>query len=170
MVVYICQFLIGIVANISVIVVLAISPQKSTSTYHVLHLGWFKLIIKSRIYRYTKTVTLLSVLEQINLYWTSKAVADSLLLFTLPFNADSRLVLLAFIPTDASKTSSFLISRIHNRQWRFGSFLCKANESMKMINFFHSILMIGIAQNYGHFMTIPIGLSGITQMASRFRI
>ena len=49
MVVYICQFLIGIVANISVIVVLAISPQKSTSTYHVLHLGLFKLIIKGFI-------------------------------------------------------------------------------------------------------------------------
>ena len=126
--------------------------------------------INNKVKDFIGTQYILSVLEQINLYWTSKAVADSLLLFTLPFNADSRLVLLAFIPTDASKTSSFLISRIHNRQWRFGSFLCKANESMKMINFFHSILMIGIAQNYGHFMTIPIGLSGITQMASRFRI
>ena len=63
MVVYICQFLIGIVANISVIVVLAISPQKSTSTYHVLHLGLFKLITKGfyRLYCSTLTVPLVTV-------------------------------------------------------------------------------------------------------------
>ena len=76
------------------------------------------------------------------------AVADSLLLLTLPFNADSRL---------------------NNGLWRFGSFGCKfryprftwfslsaslgpywkANESMKMVNFFQSILLIGICLNIG---------------------
>ena len=87
-VVYIIQFTVGILANIIVIFVLALSPQKTSTSYHIMHL----------------------------------AVADSLLLLTLPFNADSRL---------------------YNGLWRFGSFGCKANESIKMVNFFQSILLIG---------------------------
>ena len=68
-VIYIIQFTIGIVANSTVILVLALSPQKSTSSYHILHL----------------------------------AIADSLLLLSLPFNADSR-----FINKQTNKTKQMI--------------------------------------------------------------
>lgn len=69
-VVYIIYFTIGIVANLLILCVLLLSPVKTASTFHIVHL----------------------------------AVADFLLLATLPLNADSRL---------------------HLRTWRFGSFGCK---------------------------------------------
>ena len=75
-IVYIIYFTIGIVANLLIICVLLLSPVKTASTFHILHLS----------------------------------IADSLLLATLPFNADSRL---------------------HLRTWRFGSFGCKVSYLVK---------------------------------------
>ena len=93
-VVYIIQFTVGILANIVVILVLALSPQAK---------------------RFRKNRLFLSFLRNIQLKKTSTsyhimhlAVADSLLLLTLPFNADSRL---------------------NNGLWRFGSFGCKFGSS-----------------------------------------
>jgi len=77
---YFVYFSVGLVANLAIILVLMVSPVKTASTVHIIHLS----------------------------------LADTLLLTTLPLNADSRL---------------------NNSSWRFGWMACKANESLKMMNF-----------------------------------
>ena len=59
---------------------------------------------------------------QIMFSWKQKKIGISKKT-TLPLNADSRL---------------------NNSSWRFGWMACKANESLKMINFFNSILFISL--------------------------
>ena len=126
---YLVYFSVGLVANLAIILVLMVSPVK-TASFGMILLARFSPFYHVIIPFQTVHIIHLSLADtlllsgiQIQNHLNNKNILKTLKKTTLPLNADSRL---------------------NNSNWRFGWMACKANESLKMINFFNSILFISL--------------------------